>query len=264
LLVKEIVDEKHPFIYEYELATKARAIMRNFSLRILPVTDKDKKLLGVVSRGTIMIISSSISPIKVRGIMDIPKKTAVIDDDAFQTVKEMIGLDEWYIPVVNSTFENLLRGVFSLEKFVEEKIKTSPEKLAKEVSEIMSTNVIACSPEDEVDKVWRLMQTKSFAGLPVTSKGKLVGIVTQKDLLESGTLMPKFESAKGRFRRPAKIFSIMQTQVLAVRPSVKAIKVAKLMVSKDIGRVPVINDEGELVGILDREDIAKLIVKGER
>ncbi|MGB9959185.1 MAG: CBS domain-containing protein [Candidatus Bathyarchaeales archaeon] len=259
--VKEITNEKHPFVYEDELATKARALIRDFSVRILPITNTDKKLLGIVSRSAIMAISSSISPIKVKGIMTEPKQTATLEDDAFKKVKEMIQLDEWYIPVVNSPTEKILRGVLGLENFIENIIKTSPEKLAKPVSEIMSTNVLTCSPEDEVDNVWRLMQTKAFAGLPVTVKGKLVGIITQKDLLESGALMPTFESSKGRFRTPTKISSVMKTQVIAVEPSIKAIRVAKIMVSKDIGRVPVIDEDRTLVGIVDREDVAKLIVK---
>jgi CBS domain-containing protein len=129
------------------------------------------------------------------------------------------------------------------------------------VEEVMSKNVIACSPEDEVDNIWRLMQTKSFAGLPVVKNNKLVGIVTQKDLIQSGALLPTFESKKGRFRGSTKISSIMNTQVLAVEPSIKVIRVAKIMVSKDIGRVPVIDKEGKLIGIVDREDVAKLVVK---
>jgi len=45
----------------------------------------------------------------------------------------------------------------------------------------MSSDVVACSPEDEVDNVWRLMQKKSFSGLPVVKKDKLVGIITAMD-----------------------------------------------------------------------------------
>jgi CBS domain-containing protein len=163
--------------------------------------------------------------------------------------------------VVNSTQERNYAGVFGLENFIEAIIKTSPEKLAKTVEEVMSKNVIACSPEDEVDNIWRLMQTKSFAGLPVVKNNKLVGIVTQKDLIQSGALLPTFESKKGRFRGSTKISSIMNTQVLAVEPSIKVIRVAKIMVSKDLGRVPVIDKEGKLIGIVDREDVAKLVVK---
>jgi len=255
------MDEKHPSIYEDELATKARAVIRNFSLRILPVVNEDKKLLGVVSRGTVMIISSSISPIKVKGIMLNPKIIASTDDDAASTIKTMTHLDEWQVPVVNSVQEKIYVGVFGLENFIDAMIRTSPEKLAKEVSHIMSKDVIMCSPEDEVDNVWRLMQNKSLAGLPVIKKGKLVGIVTQKDLLDKGALLPTFESAKGRFRATSQISSVMKTQVIAVKPQIKAIRVAKIMVSKNIGRVPVIDEDGKLIGIVDREDVVRLIVK---
>jgi CBS domain-containing protein len=261
LRVKEITNQKHPFIYEDELATKARAIIRDFALRILPVVNGNKKVLGTVSRGNVMTISSSVSPIRVKGIMANPKHVAAIDDEATSTVKEMIRLDEWYIPVVNSHQDRIYTGVLGLENFIEASIKTNSGKLAKPVSEIMSKNVEACSPEDEVDNIWRLMQTRSFAGLPVIKKDKLVGMVTQKDLLESGATLPTFESAKGRFRASSKISSIMKTQVIAVEPSTKVSEVAKIMVSKNIGRIPVKDEKAKIVGIVDREDIIRSLVK---
>lgn len=259
--VGEIANQKHPSIYEDELATKARSLIRDFSLRILPVIDGEKRVVGVVSRTSVMTISSSVSPIKVKGIMASPKYIATMEDDAYQTVREMIHLDEWCIPVINILTEKILKGVLGLENFIENIIKTSPEKLAKPVYEIMSTKVLTCTPEDEVDNLWRLMREKALAGLPVVAKDKLVGIVTQKDLLESGALLPTFESQKGRHRSPTKISAVMKTNVIAVQPSIKAIRVAKIMVSKDIGRIPVVDKDGKLIGIVDREDIAKLIVK---
>ncbi|MEM0057638.1 MAG: CBS domain-containing protein [Candidatus Bathyarchaeia archaeon] len=259
--VGEIANQKHPSIYEDELATKARALIRDFSLRILPVVNAEKRLVGVISRSSVMTISSSVSPIKVKGIMTMPKHVATMEDDVYQTVREMIRLDEWCIPVVNTPTEKVLKGVLGLENFIENIIKTSPEKLAKPVSEIMSTKVLTCTPEDEVDNVWRLMQERALAGLPVIAKERLVGIVTQKDLLESGALLPTFESHKGRHKTPAKISAVMKANVIAVQPQIKAIRVAKIMVSKDIGRVPVVDKNGRLIGIVDREDIAKLIVK---
>jgi CBS domain-containing protein len=261
LRVKEITDEKHPSIYGEEHATKARAVIRDFSLRILPVINENKKLLGIVSRHEVLAISSSVSPITAKGIMADPKKLAVLEDDAFSVVKEMIRLDEWYVPAVNTFQDKIYKGVLGLQNFIEAIVKTSPEKLAKPVSEIMSNKVVTCSPEDEVDNVWRLMQNTSFSGLPVAKNGKLVGMVSQKDLLESGVVFPMFESAKGRFRASSKISSIMKTEVVAVEPSVKVIRIAKVMVSKDVGRVPVKGEKGKLIGIVDREDVARLIVK---
>lgn len=257
--VKEIMDGKHPSIYMDELATKARAVMRDFNLRILPVTDGNKKLLGKVSRRNVMIISSSVSPILVRGLMTPARHVAAVDDDVASAVRTMLKVDVWCAPVVTSQQDMTCQGVLGLESFIEKQIETSPERFAKEVGEIMTKDVVTCSPEDEVEHIWRLMQERRFAGLPVVRNGCLVGIVTHKDLLQSGAVLPTFESKKGRFS--PKISAVMKTNVVAVEPSVKAIRVAKVMVSKDIGRVPVKSRDGRLVGIVDREDIVRLTVK---
>jgi CBS domain-containing protein len=259
LRVREITDGKHPSIYVDELATKARAMIRDFNLRILPVTNGDKKVLGKVSRRDIMAISSSKSAIMVKGVMTPARHVAGLDDDVNSTVKTMLKVDVWCAPVVTSPQDGTYRGVLGLESFIEKQIETSPEKFVKDVSEIMTKNVVTCSPDDEVEHIWRLMQEKRFAGLPVVKNGKLVGIVTHKDLLASGTFMPTFESKK--VRASPRISSVMKTEVVAVEPSVKAIRVAKVMVSRDIGRVPVKDKDGRLVGIVDREDIIRLTMK---
>jgi len=261
LHVKEIMDQKHPTIYDDDLATKARAIIRDFNLRILPVINENKVLLGKVSRRDVMVISSSVSPIKVKGIMTPAKHVAAAEDDVASAFKDMLRVDVWYAPVVTSTQDKTYRGVIGLESLIAPLIRTNPEKFLNDVSEVMTKEVVTCSPEDEVEKIWRLMQTTRFAGLPVVKDGKLVGIVTQKDLLESGAMLPTFESKKGRFRASSKVASVMQTQVIAVLPSTKVVKIAKVMVSKDIGRIPVKDKSGKLVGIVDREDVARLAVK---
>jgi CBS-domain-containing membrane protein len=261
LLIKEIMNERHPSIYEDELATKARAMIRDQSLRILPVVDDHKKLLGKISRRDVMTISSSISPMRAKGIMTPARHVATMDDYAPGTIKMMLRADVWYAPVVASSQDKTYKGVVGLENFIEPLIRTNPEKLIKDVSESMTKNVVACSCEDEVGNIWRLMQEKRFSGLPVVKNGKLVGMVTQKDLLQSGSVLPTFEAQKGRFQASSKISSIMKTGVTVVKPSTKMIQAAKVMVSKDVGRVPVEDDEGKLVGIVDREDVARMLVK---
>ncbi|MEM0253727.1 MAG: CBS domain-containing protein [Candidatus Bathyarchaeia archaeon] len=67
--VEETANFEYPSVYEDETVTKARAILRDFSLRMLPITNLEKRLLGVITRRDVMIISSLKSPIKIRGIM---------------------------------------------------------------------------------------------------------------------------------------------------------------------------------------------------
>jgi CBS domain-containing protein len=261
LRVKEVMDPRHSFIYADELATKARAIIRDFNLRILPVTDENNKLLGKISRRDILAISSSVSAIRVKGIMTPAKHVATVDDDASSTVKAMLRVDVWYAPVTASSQDKTYRGVVGLEDFIKPLMKTNPERFLQDASEIMTRDVVTCSPEDEVEKIWRLMQKTRFSGLPVVRDGKLIGMVTQKDLLESGAALPGFESTKGRFRASPKVSSIMKTNVVSVPPSTKAIKIARVMISKNIGRVPVKDEKGRLLGIVDREDVAKSLFR---
>ena len=260
MLVKDLTDRKYPFLYADDLGTKARAVMRNRGLRVLPIVDEHKRLLGAVSRMDIMTITSSISPIRVKGIMSPPKIVATIDMDAFSIVREMIRLDEWYVPVTVSSHDSTYTGMLGLEAFIRSSLEKDLTNLSKPLSQIMSNQLSTCSPEDEVDNVWRLMQKQSFAGLPVVKKGKLIGMVTQKDLLDTGAVSPGFEAKKGRFKAPPKISSIMKTLVMSLRPTATTKEAAELMLRKNIGRMPIVDERGKLVGIVDREDIARTLL----
>lgn len=258
--VSAIMDCGYPSIYVDELATKARAVLREYALRVLPVVDEDKQLVGVVSRSDIMTITSSISAIRVKGIMSTPRFTATTDTDVFQAAREMARLDEWYVPVVKSSQNRAYQGMLGLENFIAVFLNRNSVKLSKPLSTIMSTNIITCSFEDEIDDVWRLMQRKSFAGLPVLKRNKLVGVVTQKDLLDSGAVFPMFEAKKGRFKAPSKVSFIMKTPAISLQSTNTVKEAAELMLSKNFGRIPIVDGKDKLVGIVDREDIINVLL----
>lgn len=254
------MDRSYPQLYEDELATKARATLRSQGLRILPVVDDRKRLVGMISRGDVMAITSSVSPIRVNGVMSTPKFVATVDMDAFHAGREMIRLDEWHVPVVKSSQDYTYMGVFGLENLIEAFLKRGVAKLSGVVSDFMATDLVTCSSEDEVDNVWRLMQERSFAGLPVVNRGRVVGMVTQKNLLDSGVIFPAFEAKKGRFKAPSKISSVMKPQVISLPPTATIKEAAGLMLEKNIGRVPIVDKEGKIIGIIDREDIVKALL----
>jgi len=261
LRVQDIADRKYPSIYADELATKARAVLRERGLRILPVIDGNKRLLGVITRSDMMAITSSVSPIRVKGIMSTPRLTATPDTDARSVVKKMLHLDEWYVPVVKSPQNKTYIGMIGLENFIAAYLKKETSKLSTPLVEVMSTELFVCSVNDEVDNVWRSMQEKSFSGCPVVAKGKLVGVLTQANLLESSMAFPAFESKKGRFKAPSKISSIMKVPAISLKPTNTVKDAAELMLKKGIGRVPIVGSKGKLMGIVDREDIVKALIR---
>jgi len=260
LRVNDIMDRSYPPLYADELATKARAILRNTGLRILPIIDGDKRLVGVVTRSDLMTITSSVSPIRVRGVMSKLRFVATLEMYVDKAVREMLRLDEWYSPVVRSEQDRTYTGVLGLENYIAAVINREVKALFKPISSIMSTGVITCSPDDEIDNVWRLMMKKSFAGIPVIRKNRIIGIITQKDLLDSGAAFPGFEAKKGRFKAPPKVSSVMRVPVITLKPNSLVRDAAKLIIEKNIGRIPVVNDKGELVGIVDREDVVRALL----
>ena len=260
MLVQDIMDRSYPQLYIDELATKARATLRSRGLRILPVVDDHKRLVGMISRGDVMAITSSISPIRVKGVMATLRFVATIDMDAFNAGREMIRLDEWYIAVVKSSQDYTYMGVLGLENFIDAFLKKGVAKLSKVVSEIMSTDIITCSPEDEVDNIWRLMRERSLTGLPVVKKGKVVGMVTQKNLLDSGVIFPVFEAKRGRFKASSKISSVMKTLVISLKPTATIKEAAELMLEKNIGRVPIVDEKNRIIGVVDREDVVEALL----
>ena len=261
MLVKDIMDKNYPSIYADELATKARAVLRERALRILPVVDEHKRLVGVISRNDIMNITSSVSAIRVNGIMVTHPYAVIPDVYAVQVMREMVRRDEWYAPVIKSSQDLSYIGMLSLEHFILKSLEKNVTRLSTPLSNIMSTKLLTCSPNDEIDNIWQNMRERSFAACPVVEKGKAVGIVTQQNLLESGGIFPGFEAKKGRFKAPTKISFVMKTPLVSLKPTNTIKEAAKLMLERNIGRIPIVDDKGKLVGIVDREDIVKTLIK---
>jgi len=262
LRVQDVMNRNHPSIYADELATKARAILRDYRLRVLPVVDEHKRLLGTISRNDAMTVSSSVSPVRVKGIMSTVRFAPALDTDAIQAVREMMRLDEWYAPVVKSPQDNTYMGMLGLEHVMKAFYDKKVARLSTPLSEIMSTkHLLVCSPDDEADNVWQMMKQHSFASCPVVTKGRLVGIVTQQNLLESGAIFPAFEAKKGRFKSPTTIFTIMKTPVISLKPNKTVEGAINFMLEKNIGRVPIVDDKGMLIGIVDREDVLRALIR---
>lgn len=259
--VKDLMDTNYPFIYSDELATKARAVLRERGLRVLPVLDENKRVVGMISRSEVMTITSSVSTIRVKGVMSTPPLTVTPDMEIVKTLREMIRTDQWYVPVAKSSQDQSYVGVLGLEHFILKTLEKEVARLNLPLSEVMSTQLLTCSTDDETDNVWQKMKKRSFAACPVVEGGRPVGIVAQQDLLESGSLLPTFEGQKGRFKSPTKISAVMKTSVASLKPTDTLKDAAILILERNIGRVLIVDDRHELVGIVDREDIVKTLIR---
>jgi CBS domain-containing protein len=115
--------------------------------------------------------------------------------------------------------------------------------------DIMSQNPASVTPDTSVQEAARLMQQQDVGILPVvesTTSKRLVGLVTDRDITVRVV-------AEGRSN--ATVRDAMTSNAKSVRPDDSVTDVMKLMGSEQVRRIPVVDDDGRIVGIVAQADI---------
>lgn len=156
------------------------------------------------------------------------------------------------------------------------------------VKEIMTKNVITIREEETIKNAFKKILENNITGAPVLNKqGKVIGIISEKDVLRIAKKFSKkkvFNITPFSFIQKFKEFieediyeilidtkvideiskisvkEAMTKEVIFVSENETVENVAKLMQTKKINRVPIIENE-KLVGIATRSDILKALVK---
>lgn len=114
--------------------------------------------------------------------------------------------------------------------------------------EIMTKSVRTASPEMSVRDVAALMREGDMGAVPVVDAGKLIGIITDRDIVVRVVAEGKESSTP--------VAEAMTTKLFTVKPDDFVFEAIRLMGDKQVRRVPVINEAGELAGIIAMADIA--------
>jgi CBS domain-containing protein len=164
--------------------------------------------------------------------------------------------------------------------------------MALTARDLMETDVETVAPDDEVSDVLGRLARADFNGFPVVDDDAVVGIVTQHDLVhlfqtEDRTLwlpigLPPFtqtltyaidvswddldlgiDLAKNA-NRP--ISEVMTADVVTITPDTDLDAILDLLADdeRDINRLPVVDDDGRLVGIVARQDVLRAVRDGRR
>lgn len=120
-----------------------------------------------------------------------------------------------------------------------------------EVRELMTDAPTAASPETSVRQAAHMMAAASIGPLPVVEGVRLVGIVTDRDLVVRVL-------AEGRDVDETTVADVASREVVTVESSDDLERVLTLMADHQIRRVPVV-DGGQLVGIVAQADVAREI-----
>ncbi len=126
---------------------------------------------------------------------------------------------------------------------------TISENARRRCREIMTRNVKTATREMTLQEVSQLMRDGDMGSIPVVEDGnKLVGIVTDRDIVVRAI-------ADGR-DASTKIGDVMTAEVFSVSENDFVFEAIRLMGERQVRRVPIVNESGELAGIIAMADVA--------
>ena len=115
-------------------------------------------------------------------------------------------------------------------------------------SEIMTKSVRTATREMSLREVAAMMRDGDMGAVPVVDDGKLIGIVTDRDIVVRVVAMGKSTDTP--------ISEAMTTELFTVAPDDFVFEAIRLMGDKQVRRIPVVGENGELAGIIAMADVA--------
>jgi len=137
------------------------------------------------------------------------------------------------------------------------------------VGDVMTRDVSSVQPTLPLADVIKLLINRDYRALPVVdSQHHVIGIITNGDLIERGGLRARIEllgalsaeqlaEALGALERGKTVADVMTTPVTTIGPETTLAHASHLMVSRSLKRLPVVNGDGVLVGMLSRADVLR-------
>jgi len=127
------------------------------------------------------------------------------------------------------------------------------------VKDWMTKDPVTITDETSMMKAIHMMKERRFRRLPVLHEGKLVGLVTDRDLKEASPSKATTLDVHELYYLLAElqIKEIMSRNPLAVSPEDTVEHAAQLMLERTISGLPVVNATGHLVGIITQSDVFK-------
>ena len=144
------------------------------------------------------------------------------------------------------------------------------------VSQIMQRSVTSISPNTPLKEVVRLIFSLSISGIPVVDNGKMIGIVTEADILrklqptlgdliEDRTKATNFESMEKNLKSIMNMSTseLMTKKFISIAYNDPIMKAQSMMFLNNVSRLPVLDEKNKLIGIVSQGDIFRELIKNE-
>jgi CBS domain-containing protein len=127
-------------------------------------------------------------------------------------------------------------------------------KLDLKVREIMSPNPLTIPADATVVQAAKAMEKHDSSCVFVKSKGKIVGIITERDITRRVV-------GKGASPKTTKVKSVMTSRIVVTPPEASIEEALKVMTANKVRRLPVVDEKGDMVGLVGAADVAKALAE---
>ncbi len=243
-----------------------KALFRKTGERIAPVTDEEDRVQGYVTRVETIMVTSQKSAVTAKDVM---RDHPILEEnmDVEEAYRLMLDAGTWEAPVVEGRENPVLRGVVTLRDILQALVSAGYRPIAESVAEVMTTkglDMYIVTPDDRVTKAWSRLVYRGLPGLIVVrsrDERRPVGMLTLKDFVDTDRWLFRRESERG-FKTPAKVRRIMTRGAVVATPDTPVEYVARFMVENDFSLLPVIDEEGRLIGVVTQADVVRAYLEG--
>jgi CBS domain-containing membrane protein len=130
------------------------------------------------------------------------------------------------------------------------------------VKDLMQTDVVTLDAADSLDLANDVMQLGRIRHMPVVTKGRLVGILSQRDLFRAAcsSVLHFRPAAEREWLAKISLHEVMTRPVFTVGPEALVQEAVTIMVDKRIGCVPVVEGDA-LIGLLSESDCLRYLAR---
>lgn len=139
------------------------------------------------------------------------------------------------------------------------------------VEDVMTQDVITIAPSSPLKTAATLFLAHGISGLPVLEDGRLVGVLSESDIVaketsgySNGEVSRADATHLGRERAAATVAQAMTPEPVTVEPWTPIWAAADVMTVHDVNRLPVVGPRGSLRGIVTRADLVRAFARSDR
>jgi len=148
--------------------------------------------------------------------------------------------------------------------------ETTVERLLGAVGETMTREVVLLAADAPAEAALRRLVHKAISGAPVVDRGRVVGVVTQRDLLVPTLLDDPAGASDGRVERHEhrlaglKVRDLMSEEPITARPDWSLAQAVRAMIDNGVNRLPVVDQASRPLGVLTRHDVLRAVARRTR